>query len=217
VGGVVTVVDYGMGNLLSVRRALEHVGAEPRLTSDPDEVAAAERLVIPGVGAFADGMRELETRGLVEPIRAAAESGRPVLGICLGLHLLMDESEEFGRHEGLGILPGRVVELARHANGTRLKVPHIGWGSIHPPGGPAAEAWRGSPLEPLHDGVDVYFVHSFVVEPADPSLTLAVAQSDGRRFPAALRRGAVSGTQFHPEKSGPAGLAIVAAFAGGPG
>lgn len=210
-GRVVTVADYGMGNLLSVRRALEHAGAEPRVTSDPDEVRTAERLVIPGVGAFADGMRGLEERRLVEPIREVAESGRPVLGICLGLHLLMEESDEFGRHPGLGVLPGRVVELPRGTNGKPLKVPHIGWCSIHRPDGDARR-WAGSPLAPLHDGVDVYFVHSYVVEPAEPELTLAEAESEGRRFPAALQRGGVAGTQFHPEKSGPAGLAIVRAF-----
>jgi len=213
VGTVVTVVDYGMGNLLSVCRALEHAGVEPRLTDDPAEVERAERLVIPGVGAFADGMRGLEERGLVEPIRAVSASGRPVLGICLGLHLLMDESDEFGRHPGLGILPGRVVELPRETNGTPSKVPHIGWTSIHAPAGAEDDPWAGSPLEPVQDGVDVYFVHSFVVEPSEPELTLAEAESDGRRFPAALRRGSIAGTQFHPEKSGPAGLAIVEAFA----
>src|SRR5207253_2260264 len=122
-------------NLLSVRRALEHAGAEPRLTSEPDEVCRAERLIIPGVGAFADGMRGLEERRLVEPIREVAAAGRPVLGICLGLHLLMDESEEFGRNPGLGILPGRVVELPRGTNGKPLKVPHIGWCSIRQPAG----------------------------------------------------------------------------------
>jgi len=214
-GGVVTVVDYGMGNLLSVRRAVEHAGAEPRLTDDPAEVAKAERLIIPGVGAFADGMRGLEERGLAEPIRAVADSGRPVLGICLGLHLLMEESEEFGLHRGLGILPGRVVALPRRTNGKPLKVPHIGWCSIRRPDGVGADGWSGSPLEPLHDGVDVYFVHSFVVEPARPELTLAEAETAGRQFAAALRRGAVAGTQFHPEKSGPAGLAIVQAFVDG--
>jgi len=210
--GCVTVVDYGMGNLLSVRRAFEYIGADVVLTADPGDVDEAERLVLPGVGAFADGMMELRERGLVEPIRRFAASARPLLAICLGMHLLLEESAEFGRHEGLGILPGRVAELPRSSNGKPNKVPHIGWSSIRPPED-ASHGWKGSPLEPLHADVDVYFVHSFVAEPADPEFVLAEVRSERWAFPAALRQGSVVGTQFHPEKSGPAGLAIVRAFA----
>lgn len=211
-GRVVTVVDYGMGNLLSVRRALEHAGAETRVTDEPTEVERAERLVIPGVGAFADGMHELERRGLAEPIRSVAASGRPVLGICLGLHLLMDESQEFGLNRGLAILPGRVVQLPRETNGTPRKVPHIGWTAIRRPLEASPDVWRGTVLEPFRDSVEVYFVHSFVAEPSDESICLAEVRNGGWRFPAVLRSGAVTGTQFHPEKSGPAGLAIVGQF-----
>jgi glutamine amidotransferase len=201
-----------MGNLLSVRRALETSGAEVSVTSDPNEIESAERLILPGVGAFADGMRELGARGLTEPIRRYAASGRPLLGICLGMHLLMDESAEFGSNEGLGVIPGRVVELPRVTNGRAHKVPHIGWSAITRPPGTATEWWQGSPLESLDDGVDVYFVHSYVVEPEEAECCLAEVNSDEWRFPAALRVGAITGTQFHPEKSGPAGLRIVKSF-----
>jgi glutamine amidotransferase len=204
-----------MGNLLSVRRALETAGAEVQLTSDPEDVDRAERLVLPGVGAFADGMRGLEERGLAEPIRRFAAAGRPLLGICLGMHLLLDESSEFGRNEGLGVLHGRVVELPRVTNGRAHKIPHIGWSAIRRPPEAPDDWWQGSPLAPLDDGVDVYFVHSFVAEPADETECLAEVVTDGWRFPAALHAGAITGTQFHPEKSGPAGLAIVRAFVEG--
>ena len=206
----VTVIDYGIGNLFSVGRALEHCGAEVTLTSDPALIDRAPRLVLPGVGAFADGMQGLRDRGLVEPIRRYAASGRPLLGICLGMQMLASASEEFGEHEGLGLVPGRVVAVPSVAtDGRPLKVPHIGWAPLLEP---RKGAWRNSLLEHSTPATTVYLVHSFSVVPDDPSDRLADCDHGGHRLCAALRRGRIQGCQFHPEKSGPAGLAMMAAF-----
>lgn len=202
----VTVVDYGIGNLHSVRKALEHEGASVTLTSSPAEVAAAERLVLPGVGAFGDGMRELRARHLIDPILQFASTGRPLLGICLGMQLLLSESEEFGRHEGLGLIPG-TVRLIQPT--TPVKVPHVGWNALKP----AREgAWRDSLLADLEPATAAYFVHSFVAQPLDPSFRLADVDYGGLLLSAAVSRGAITGCQFHPEKSGPAGLKVLARF-----
>jgi glutamine amidotransferase len=209
VGRLVTVVDYGLGNLLSVRRAFERAGAEVLVTESPEAVEGADRLVLPGVGAFSDGMRELARRELVAPLRTYAATGRPLLGICLGMQLLLEESEEFGHTEGLGVIPGRAVDVRSLAPGQALKVPHIGWSVLVEP---RPEAWRGTPLEPLEPGACVYFVHSFAAVPGEEGDRIADTEYDGCRFAAVLRRGAILGTQFHPEKSGPAGLAIVERF-----
>jgi glutamine amidotransferase len=199
----VTVIDYGMGNLFSVARAFEHEGADVDLTSDPERVGEAERLVLPGVGAFGDGITGLRDRGLVEPILAHVERERPLLGICLGMHLLMDEGAEFGRHSGLGVVPGR----ARALDGADAKVPHIGWSEIE-----RDTSWEGTVLDGLEDGSAMYFAHSFVSEPADDVVRLAETPFGESRFTSAFRRGPVHGTQFHPEKSGVAGLRLLRNF-----
>lgn len=203
-----TVVDYGLGNLFSLTRALKKAGApEIELAADAARVREARRLVIPGVGAFGDGMAGLRERGLVDAVREVAASGRPVLGICLGMQLLLEEGTEFGRHEGLGLIKGRTVAFPRPA-GERLKIPHVGWNALR--GGD----WSRTPLAGLPPESQVYFVHSFVAEPADPAHALATANYGGRDFCAALRKDNVFGCQFHPEKSGPVGLRILANFLG---
>ncbi len=210
----VTVVDYGIGNLYSVQRALEVSGAEAILASDPAEIDAAERLILPGVGAFADGMAGLRSRGLVEPLRRYAASGKALLGICLGMQMLAEVSEEFGEHEGLGILPGRVVAIPAHAaDGSPLRRPHIGWSAIAPPPG---QDWDGSCLEDIRAGDSVYLVHSFHLVPSDPAHMLAQCDYGGNRLTAAVRRGNVVGCQFHPEKSGVVGLSVIRRFIDGP-
>jgi len=206
----VVVVDYGIGNLLSVRRAFEQVGAAVELSDDPDRIARAGRLVIPGVGAFGDCVGELRRRALVEPVREAMASGRPCLGICVGMQMLLEASEEFGAHEGLGVIAGRVTAIARHAaDGTAYKVPFVGWASLMSAG--TAE-WRGTILDGLEPEAAAYFVHSYAVHPADEARRLADYDYDGLRICAALRKDNVFGCQFHPEKSGPVGLRIVANF-----
>jgi len=202
----VIVIDYGIGNLHSVVKGLKHQGAEVTVTSDPSEVSSAERLVLPGVGAFGDGMRELQRRNLIDPIHQFVATGRPFLGICLGMQLLLSESEEFGRHTGLGIIPGKVVAIP-HSPG--IKVPHIGWRSIQPPAG---TTWTQSLMQDVEENTMMYFVHSYTAVPSDESRRLADAQYGTVRISAAIRHQNVTGCQFHPEKSGVHGLKIIHRF-----
>jgi len=206
----VTVIDYGIGNLYSVSRALERCGGEVTVTADSVQIEAASRLVLPGVGAFADGMRGLRECGLVEPIKRYAASGRPLLGICLGMQMLAGVSEEFGRHEGLDLIPGRVVPVPQTTtDGQAQKIPHIGWNDLVAPRG---ADWSDSLLRGTPQGTAVYLVHSYFVIPDDPRHSLAHCIYGGHRIAAAIRRGRVVGCQFHPEKSGEAGLAMLAQF-----
>jgi glutamine amidotransferase len=207
----VVVIDYGLGNLHSVQRGLEQCGATVTITSDPARILAARRVVLPGVGAFGNAMQQLEHLGLVEVVRSVAASGKPLLGICLGMQLLLDESEEFGSHQGLSIIPGRVVSLpVTTVEGVTQKVPHIGWNPLLP----ASDLidWQSSALSDTRPGDAVYFVHSFMAQPIDPTDRLADCLFGGHRVAAVIRRGQVVGCQFHPEKSGRAGLAILKSF-----
>ncbi|MEO8310835.1 MAG: imidazole glycerol phosphate synthase subunit HisH [Caldimonas sp.] len=207
----VTVVDYGVGNLFSVQRALESCGVSDVLVSArAEDIARADRLILPGVGAFRDGMRGLRDRNLVEPIVDYARSGRPLLGICLGMQMLARESEEFGRHEGLDLIPGQVRAIPRlDADGKRLKVPFIGWTPITL-ASPSAAA--GSCLAGLGAGDAVYLVHSFHFVPDDPAHMLATYRFGAGDVTAAVRRDNITGFQFHPEKSGKVGLDILRTF-----
>lgn len=206
----ITVIDFGVGNLLSVQRALEHCGASVVTSSDPERVHAASKLVLPGVGAFANAMEALERLGLVEPIRTAAVTGVPLLGICLGMQLLLDESEEFGLTPGLGLIPGRVVAIPNRTTDLEgQKIPHIGWNRLVPAGG---ADWSGTILADVRPQSAVYFVHSFMAEPSDPAHRLADCLYGGHRVAATLAAGNISACQFHPEKSGEFGLAILRRF-----
>lgn len=207
----ITVVDYGLSNLLSVRLALEHCGAETELVNTPDQVLAARALVLPGVGAFRDGMEGLEKLGLVEALRTAAQRGTPLLGICLGMQMLLTESEEFGLYRGLDLIPGRVERLPDTAvDGSPERVPHIGWEALQPAAG--RTDFAGTILEKVRPGEECYFIHSYEAKPADPAYRQADAVYGGRPVCAAVCRGNVIGTQFHPEKSGPVGLRILQSF-----
>lgn len=211
----VTIVDYGLGNLLSVSRAFEHCGASVAVTSDPGQIEAAERLVLPGVGAFAVGMAELEKRGLVGPIRAFADSNRPFLGICLGMQMMLSESEEFGNCRGLDLIPGKVLALPRTTStGENRKIPHVGWNGLVPS---YDHAWEGRALAAVEPGRSVYFVHSFEARPVDTAHSIAHCLYGGAPVTAAIAKGYMLGCQFHPEKSGVSGLAILARFIGFPG
>jgi len=196
----ITVADYGMGNLRSVVKAFEHVGAVPSVSSDPAEIDSAEALVLPGVGAFPEAMREIAARGLADPIARRASAGVPLLGICLGMQLLFESSTEHGGAAGLGLLEGTVEPV--HAPG--LKLPHIGWSPVR---------WeRESELTAgIADEEPFYFVHSLAAAPA-PDELIGSAEH-GERFAAVVGRGNVYGTQFHPEKSSSAGLAMLGNFA----
>jgi glutamine amidotransferase len=199
---VIAVVDYGMGNRRSVQKALEHVGAPVQVTADIPEIDAADGLIIPGVGAFAAGMQSLVARGLDAPIGRAAAAGRPVLGICLGMQLLFERSAELGDTAGLGLIPGDVTRL--DVSGRRI--PHIGWNEV--------AFVRPSPLtdDLPPTGAAFYHVHSYAARPADPDDVVATT-TYGETFATIVARGAVMGTQFHPEKSSGHGLALLRGFA----
>ena len=202
-----TIVDYGLGNLASVARAFRFLGAKAEITSEPDKILAAQRLVLPGVGAFGSAMANLKDRDLVDPLRKYAQEGRPLLGLCLGMQLLLSESEEDGRHEGLGLVPG-VVRRLEAAPGSGCKVPHIGWSGVQP----ASCSWDGTQLEGLIAGEALYFVHSYHALPTNESDVLAWTEYGETRFCSALRRANLFACQGHPEKSAEAGLKVLANF-----
>lgn len=209
----VVVMDYGVGNLLSVTRALEHCGADARISSDAKDVEGADRLVLPGVGAFESCMTSLKESGLREPLMEFVASGRPLLGICVGMQMLLEVGEEFGIHEGLGVIKGRVRKiLATDTSGAKLKVPHIGWNGLLPRAGADSSTWRGTPLDGVAPGAAAYFVHSYGAEPSEPLDCLAVTIYGGQTITAVIARGNVIGTQFHPEKSGAVGLRMLRQF-----
>lgn len=204
------IVDFGAGNLFSIARAVEHCGGDPEITGEPDGIANADRLILPGVGAFGNGMAALEAANLTDPLRAFAETGRPMLGICLGMQMMMEESEEFGSHSGLSLFPGNVAAIpAIDTSGAAQKVPHIGWNALQEP---AAGRWQDSLLADTPEGETVYFVHSFAAKPENPDHILASCYFGGHQLTAAISRDGITGCQFHPERSGEAGLGIIRRF-----
>jgi glutamine amidotransferase len=199
---VIAVVDYGMGNLRSVSKALERTGAPVSVTGDPDAIAAASAVVLPGVGAFGRCMHNLVAAGLVSAVRDAVDSERPFLGICVGMQILFEESEEFGPVKGLGILPGRVRRFAPAKR--ELKVPHMGWNTLH--------IHRRAPhLRGIAEGASAYFVHSYYVE-CDAARLAATTTDYGSEFVSSIWRDNLFATQFHPEKSQAAGLKLLDNF-----
>lgn len=207
----VTIIDYGVGNLLSVQRGLEHCGAKVTLTADPEQILAAKRAVLPGVGAFGNAMQALELLNLVAVIRELAHRHTPLLGICLGMQLLLEESEEFGITAGLGLIPGRVIPVPpKTISGEMQKIPHIGWNALHP--SIASGGWNGTLLQDNCAGEAAYFVHSFMAVPSDPAHCIAECVYGGHLIPATIGRDQITGCQFHPEKSGEVGLKILRRF-----
>ncbi len=199
---MIAIIDYQMGNLRSVQKGFERIGCEATITSDPAVLAKASKVVLPGVGAFADAITELKRRDLVAPIREAIENKKPFLGICLGLQLLFDCSYEGGEHEGLGIVPG---EVRRFDVPREFKVPHMGWNQVH--------TRRESPLfAGIEDQTHFYFVHSYYVVPKDETVVAGVAEYPDP-FCAMICRDNLFATQFHPEKSQSAGLKVLQNFA----
>ncbi|MDO7908505.1 imidazole glycerol phosphate synthase subunit HisH [Paenibacillus sp. JX-17] len=197
----IAIVDYGMGNLHSVSKAVERLGYEALVTGDAAEILAADGVILPGVGAFGDAMAHLRESGLDRTVKEAAAAGQPLLGICLGMQLLFDSGEEHGHHKGLGLLPGDVVRFA----GGGYKVPHMGWNRL-------AFLQAEHPLLAGLDEGHVYFVHSYHVRPASREDLLAVTEYGGQQVTAIAGRGRVLGMQFHPEKSGELGMALLENF-----
>jgi imidazole glycerol-phosphate synthase subunit HisH len=197
---MIAIIDYGVGNLRSVEKALQAVGADARLTGDKGAIREAEKLVLPGVGAFGECASRLRASGLDELVLEAAEQQKPMLGLCVGLQLMFDEGHEFGVHKGLGLMRGRIVRFPEG-----LHVPQIGWNQI--------ENLQAHPLlEGLNEGTYFYFVHSYYIESDDESDVLARTEY-GIRYPSICARDSVCGVQFHPEKSQDAGLKLLANFA----
>ncbi len=199
---MIKIVDYGMGNLRSVQKAFEKLGAEAAICANPAELAGAEKLVLPGVGAFRDAIHELRRTALDNPVRDHIAAGRPFFGICLGLQLLFDVSYEDGAWEGLGIIPGKVVRFTDQPD---LKIPHMGWNTLEIAGSHRL-------FEGIANGSSVYFVHSYYVVPKDESL-IAARSEHGTVFTAAIARDNLFATQFHPEKSQAVGLKLLSNFA----
>ncbi|HNW36536.1 MAG TPA: imidazole glycerol phosphate synthase subunit HisH [Candidatus Ozemobacteraceae bacterium] len=199
----ILIIDYGLGNLASVKRAVEECHGDPLISADPADIAQASHLILPGVGSFADGMKLLRERGWCGPLRQAVSRERiPLLGICLGMQLLADWGDEGGGCDGLGLIPGRVERLAATAADERI--PHVGWNEVclvHP----------CSLFEGIADGTDFYFVHSYAMRPKDDSVIIGTTPYAGG-FASAVQSGCVSGVQFHPEKSVPAGFALLRNF-----
>ncbi|MBE0533499.1 MAG: imidazole glycerol phosphate synthase subunit HisH [Rhodospirillales bacterium] len=209
---IASILDYDCGNLRSLERAFVHVGAQVRMIERAEDVATAGHLVLPGVGAYGQAMDGLSRRGYAEAVAAHAAVGKPLLGICLGMQLLFDESEEFGPHKGLGLVPGRVQMFDKdRAADHGVRIPHIGWTAMRP--GPT-RSWADTILADVRPDDHFYFVHSFHGRPADPNCVLAEVDYNGERICAAVHRDNVIGFQFHPEKSADAGLAILSRFVG---
>lgn len=197
------IIDYGVGNLFSLACSFKAIGAETEITRDPARIEAAERVILPGVGAFGDAMEKLRATGLIPVLKREAER-KPFLGICLGMQLLFDQSEEYGLHDGLGLIPGRVCDLRADLSDKSLKVPHMGWNSL--------EFVRDDPFfKYVRNGEYAYYVHSFYAKDCAEN-TLAVSRYGNVAVTGVVSRGNVRGTQFHPEKSGDAGLRLLRAF-----
>jgi glutamine amidotransferase len=207
----VTVIDYGVGNLLSVQRGFEKCGAKVRLDSDPRSILTAKRVVLPGVGAFANAMAALKNYGLIQVIQEIAQRNTPLLGICLGMELLFQESCEFGTTRGLGLIPGFVTSIPRMTKeSAQLKIPHIGWNSIHP--SRKGTKWKDSILSKNDVGDSMYFVHSFMAVPTEEENRLADCYYGGHSISSVVIKNNITGCQFHPEKSGEIGLKVLQGF-----
>lgn len=204
----VSIINYGIGNILSIQRALEEVGAGVKIVSTAEEVINSDKLILPGVGAFRKGMDELRYYELIESIQDFCNENRPFLGICLGMQMMLDESEEFGKTNGLGIIHGKVIRIdSITTQGEYQKVPHVGWNEIH-----YVNSQEHTIMRDVPENAKVYFTHSYTAFPEDERYRLADSFYGGRRLAAIIRKGNVYGTQFHPEKSGINGLKIIKAF-----
>lgn len=209
----VSIIDYGVGNLLSVARAFNYFGAEVNFVQNPEEILTADRLILPGVGAFSDGMKGLQETGLVDSLKEFTRSGKPFMGICLGMQMMLTQSFEFGTHPGLDMIEGEVLPIPKEGvDGKPHKIPHIGWNELKTTSEGAP--WENTILKGLDEKSSVYFVHSFMVVSKNPSQHLAETLYNGHPICAVIQNENVYGCQFHPEKSGKTGLKIIENFLG---
>lgn len=200
----IAIVDYALGNLYSIKHACEHVGLASIITSSKDEILRSDGVLLPGMGAYGDAMKTLQKLDLVTVLKDIVASGRPLIGICLGIQLLLSESHEFGRHKGLGIIEGEVIPLDHPCEGERmLKIPQIGWNQIH-----ATRSWYDTSLEEVPNNEYMYFVHSFVPKPQDSAIILSTTRYGGIEFCSSIQYKNIFASLFHPERSGVQGLRV---------
>ncbi len=204
----IAIIDYGLGNLYSLGKALQLFADKVFITDNPKIISSSDGVIFPGVGAFAAGMRGIEEKKLAEPIRRFAESGKPMLGICLGAQLMLSKGFEFGEHSGLGLIPGK-VEIFSKAVAKKEKIPNIGWLEIYPP---KKKDWEETIMDGILAKSEVYFVHSYIMVPDKVENILSEAEYGGLPFCSVIKKGNIYGTQFHPEKSGEVGLKIIENF-----
>lgn len=212
----IAIVDYALGNLFNIQRAFQSIGIDTFITDKKEDITNADKIVLPGVGAFGEGMRHLKGKGLIDPIKEAASRGKPLLGICLGMQLLMSESEEHGRWEGLDLIPGKVVRFDPPDTEDKFKIPQIGWNGLllsgyQKPKGPGY--WKDTVLEGLEEGSSMYFVHSYHVQVEKPEHSIADTEYGRNRFCSVLQKDNIVGCQFHPERSAAKGVGILKKFA----
>lgn len=201
----IAIVDYGLGNLFSVENACLLAGHQPKITQDPTEILKGEALILPGVGAFSDAMDSLRKNDLISVLIDFAQSGKPFLGICLGMQLMFSESEEFGTHKGLGLIDGRITRFPKHdSNNKKVVVPQTQWNAIYP----ANQPWENTPFKDLSSGEYMHFVHSYYAQPADLATVFSFTVYGGVEYPSSVKHDNLLGIQFHPEKSGLMGLSI---------
>lgn len=203
----IAIVDYGVGNLYSIQKAFSKFTAKAVITEEAKEITSSDALILPGVGSFESGMNGLRIRNLEAAIKQFAQSGKPILGICLGAQLLLSKGYEFGEFAGLNIIPGRVIKFPKLS--AKAKVPHIGWNRLF---FGASVSKNNTPFRTIDRKADVYFVHSYVLEPDDKKVVFATTEYGGHKFCAVIKMGSIYGCQFHPEKSGPVGLKIIENF-----
>jgi glutamine amidotransferase len=206
----IVIVDYGLGNLYSIAQACTHIGYEPEISKDKESILNADYLILPGVGAFGIAMQYLKDADLIEPIKKYTASGRPLMGVCLGMQLLFDKSEEFGEHEGLGLIQGKVSRFPSVVNDVQLKVPNIGWSRINPP---ENTSWKNTPLTEIDPAKDhMYFIHSYYTSPTKPENILSLSNYNDFEYASSVVKDNIWGFQFHPEKSSEEGLTIYKNF-----
>lgn len=211
----VAIIDYGVGNLFSVKHACDSVGLQASITSHKQEILSAKAVILPGVGAFGNAIEALRRLDLINILKKVATSSKPFIGICLGMHLLMDESAEFGSRQGLGIIKGSVIRFDSPVGVSekRFKVPHVGWGRIYKNTDFRGDSWASSMLKGLSDGEFMYFVHSFYAKPKDSNIVLSTTQYGNIEFCSSLHSRNIFACQFHPERSGSQGLKIYSRLA----